>query len=37
MEKEKQLLSKLINGGETNLYKWVEQIVVDFCEEEAVQ
>ena len=35
--KEQQLLEKLIRGGRTNLSKWFEKIVDDFCEEQAVE
>ena len=35
--KEEQLLEKLIRGGRTNLSEWCENIVDDFCEEQALE
>lgn len=35
--KEAKLLSKLINGGRTNLTEWVESICQEFCEDEAAE
>ena len=34
---EAKLLSKLVNGGPTNLSEWVETICQEFCEDEAVE
>ena len=34
---EVKLLSKLINGGWTNLTEWVESICQEFCEDEATK
>ena len=34
---EARLLSKLVNGGRTNISEWVESICHDFCEDEAIQ
>ena len=35
-EQNRQLMHTLGNGGRTNLLEWVEQIVNDFCEEQAI-
>lgn len=35
-EKSQQLMHTLRNDRRTNLSKWVEQIVDDFCEEQAI-
>ena len=35
-EKSRQLLHKLTNGGRTNLLEWVENIIDNFCEEQAI-
>ena len=32
----RQLMHTLRNGGRTNLSEWAEQIVDDFCEEQAI-
>ena len=32
----RQLMHTLWNSGRTNLPKWVEQIIDDFCEEQAI-
>ena len=34
---EAKLLSKLINGGRTNLSEWVEGICQELCEDEATE
>ena len=34
--KNRQLLHKLTNGGRTNLSEWVENIIDNFCEEQAI-
>jgi hypothetical protein len=34
---EAKLLSKLINGGRTNLTEWVESLCKEFCEDEATE
>ena len=34
--KNRQLLHKLTNGGKTNLSEWVENIIDNFCEEQAI-
>ena len=35
-EKNRQLMHKLTNGGRTNLSEWVENIIDNFCEEQAI-
>jgi hypothetical protein len=35
-EKNRQLLQKLKDSGRTNLSEWVENIVDNFCEEQAI-
>ena len=35
--KHQELLKKLIRGGRTNLSKWFEKIVDEFCQEQAVE
>ena len=35
--KDQQLLEKLIRGGRTNLSKWFEKIIDEFCEEQAIE
>ena len=35
-EKNWQLLHKITNGGRTNLSEWVENIIDNFCEEQAI-
>ena len=35
-EKNRQLLHKLTNGGRTNLSEWVENVIDNFCEEQAI-
>ena len=35
--KDQQLLEKLIRGGWTNLSEWFENIIDDFCEEQAIE
>ena len=37
VNKEQQLLEKMIQGGRTNLSKWLEKIIDDFCEEQAIE
>ena len=37
MTKEQQLLEKLIWGGRTNLLKWFEKIIDEFCKEQAIE
>ena len=34
--KNQQLLHKLTNSGRTNLSEWVENIIDNFCEEQAI-
>lgn len=34
---DKESLLKLNNGGWTNLYKWVENITNEFCEDQAIE
>ena len=34
--KNRQLLHKLTNGGRTNLSEWVENIIDEFCKEQAI-
>ena len=34
--KNRQLLHKLTNGGRTNLSEWVENIINNFCKEQAI-
>ena len=35
-EKSRQLLHKLTNSGITNLSEWVENIIDNFCKEQAI-
>ena len=35
-EKNRQLLHTLTNGGKTNLSEWVENIINNFCKEQAI-
>ena len=35
--KDQELLEKLIQGERTNLSKWFEKIVDEFCEEQAIE
>ena len=35
--KYKELLEKLIRGGQTNLLEWFEKITDEFCEEQAME
>ena len=36
-EENDLLMHKLYNGGNTNLSEWDKKIVVDFCEEQAIE
>ena len=35
--KDQELLEKLIQGGQTNLSDWFENIIDEFCEKQAME
>ena len=35
--KDQELLEKLIRGGRTNLLQWFENIIDEFCKEQAIE